>query len=186
LKTLVTRFVGLALAVTVAWPLASQADDQERKKAWTSVGSTGTLSRVDLDRVTFTGPSLALAPTTTGSVVARYNVVATDALFSVLGERTGTLLKVVYRDPGAGATVTAALFRSSLIDSGGTSQLVAFSSESFPQAPGIQENSVSTCVPHSFEFEHRAYHVEVTLTRAVGGPIPLLRAIQVTTVPCIL
>jgi hypothetical protein len=184
LKRLVAKTVGFTLACALAVPVASRADDKESLKPWTSVGSTGTLSAVDLDKVVMSGPLLSFASNASGTVVARYNVVANDALFSELGERPGIGLNVLYRDLGPGSSIAVTLFRSSLINSGGTIAVLSFNSEAFPQTTSTQWNGVSMC-GHQFDFAHNAYHIEVTMTRTAGAPSPFLRALQVAAVPCI-
>ena len=184
MKTPVAQSVGLALALTVAWPFASQADDLEPRKLWTSVGSTATLSRPDLDKVVFSGPSISFATGVAGQIVARYNVVATDGLLSEPNSRPGIGLTVLYGDQGAGSSFTATLIRTSIINEGASATVVSFNSDNFPQRTGIQLNHVGAC-RHRFNFDDNAYHIEVVMTRAVGAPTPLLKALQLTAIPCI-
>jgi hypothetical protein len=184
MNTLLTRSLGLTLALSAVLAVPSRADDQEFRKAWTSIGSAGSLNGWELDSAALNGPTLSFSVNGVGRMTAHYNVTAVDRLFSDIGERAGFRLDASYVDPGAGASLTVALIEDDLNSSAST-VLLSFNTNSFPQSFAVQRQSVSTCIPHVFDFDQKAYRVDVTFDRASGARTPSLRAVEVAVIPCI-
>ena len=188
MKTLTAPFFGWAIVLTLAGAVSVQADTFERNKAWTSVGSAGILTRPDLDKVRFDGPSLTFAAGQTGQVTVRYNVVAVDGLFAGIGDRMGFRLDLNYLDAVQwGSNVSARLLDVD-INGAGSHQLLTFNSENYPQVSRFQRQSVSTCMDYNFDFGERAIYLEVTIGRSAGtpgAPNPILRGLQVAPVACV-
>ena len=153
-------------------------------KVWTTVGSAGTLTQVDLAKVTLHGsiiqlgaevvstgggtattPALAAVQNTVQAVV-RYNLTPVDGLFL-----TGPFhyhLQIRFRNH-----IIARLMETDML-SGTERQLISFNSQSFPPQPGFQVQAVATPANSTvMDFVNKAYYVEATLiapATAVGSP----------------
>lgn len=184
---------------------------------WTTVGSAGTVDEADKDKVVFSGGTVAFPglilppgsvvtadtdagraasssaagqgqialPTTTTTATIRYNVVAVDGLFNAT-RAVGMRLR--FRDDGARAQVVARLIEHN-INTGVETTRLTFDSNTFAAANGYQVQATGEFHPAwSFDFDQKAYYVEVTLTRISGTTIfntgnPGLAIIQINTAP---
>lgn len=197
-----SRLLSLALLLSALLTTAL-ADDFPFQKAWTTVGSAGTVDEADRDKLVFQGanvgfreilpplPTIEAAeraqaenaqvqlPLETTHGTIRYNVVATDGLFQY-GACVGMQLR--FRDDGDRARVFARLIEVNLTTGAAVTRLT-FDSNAFPASNNFQTQSVGG--NFTFDFGEHAYYVEVTLTKVsspiviVGGGRPSLTAIQI-------
>lgn len=193
--------IALFLATTFAASATARADVDSWFKAWTTVGSAGTIDESSVGKLVMQGPIIAfpeilppergiastdsqafalpVQPETVSGTV-RYNVVATDGLFengSFLGMRSR------FRDDGNNAQVVLRLFEIN-ITTGATSLVLTLDSNDFPARANYQTQSVSTFVGNRINFLENAYYIEATLIQKrsaltpVGGGRPGLAVIQ--------
>lgn len=187
----------LLVTTTMATATSARADVDSWFKAWTTVGSAGTIDDASTAKLVMQGPtisfpeilppqrtdSLGLAlpiqlETVTGTV--RYNVVATDGLFEN-GAYLG--MKARLRDDGANAQVLLQLFEVN-IDTGATSLVMTLDSNSFAPNANYQTVGASAFVGNRINFQQNAYYIEATLIQkrptviAFGGGRPGIAVIQ--------
>ena len=189
---LASLLVLMVLVISASTTSAQLAD----VKSWSTAGSTGTASKVDLDKIVYSSGIVSF-PETPGSqlsskrrlalplqtiqAVVRYNVTAVERLFFP----SGRLCMVArFKDDGDRARVVLRLVQFNL-ETGNTATLLTLDSNSFPPQADFQANSASTDrVP--FDFAHNAYYVEATLTKlqpvgtSVGGGKPALALVVLT------
>jgi len=196
----ISLFLSLALLLTTTLVTATnaRADVDSWFKAWTTVGSAGTIDEADTGKLVMQGSTISfpelLPPerfsnelsfgfpvqTETVSATVRYNVVATDGLFengAFLGMRSR------FRDDGDRAQVILRLFEVN-IENGTTSLLLTLDSNNFAPSSSYQTNAVSTFVGNRINFQQNAYFIEATLIQKksaltpVGGGRPGIAVIQ--------
>jgi hypothetical protein len=189
----------LALTIALSTFLTGVlADDFVDRKAWTTVGSAGTVDEADADKVVFSGSVVAFPevlapptlqteanaqislPTVTTNATIRYNVTAVDGLF-MAGSHLG--MTVRFRDDGDWARVLVRLYEQDIY-TGLTALLLTFDSNASPASPNYQTNGVGSPYPHwSFDFNQKAYFIEATLTKtssaiSINGGKPGLAIIK--------
>jgi hypothetical protein len=178
-------------------PLAVSAQvipDHER--AWTTVGSAGTLDETSEGKVFFNrgvvqkGNTLVISGRSrieggveeTDSAVIRYNVTAVD------GMAQGSLIAMQIRflDHGASARVVAQLIEVD-IDSGPEATLLTFDSNTVTPKDGYRSVEVVECSKSPFDFTRKAYYIEATLTTStfVIPSAAGIEVIQIETSICI-
>src|SRR5262249_11149732 len=152
------------------------ADDFVHNKAWTTVGSAGTVDEADASKLVFQGSAvsfpeppttttqavreepnaLIILPTQTTSATIRYNVTAVDGLFEP-GNSLG--MTVRYRDDGGWAQVLIRLYEQDIY-TGATKLMLTFDSNAFATSPNYQTQSVGTVLPYpQFDFSQKAYFI---------------------------
>jgi len=178
----------LALTLTLCAALsaspAALADDFDYSKAWTTVGSAGTVDEADAGKLVFQGSVAAFPeilpplpteqtaqaesnaliplPTQTTTATIRYNVTAVDGLFAA-GNTLG--MTVRFRDDGGWAQVLIRLYEQDIY-TGATNLLLTFDSNAFTPSPNYQTQAVGVAVPYwSFDFNQKAYFIEATLSK---------------------
>jgi hypothetical protein len=177
----------LALSITLSTLLSTStgvlADDFVDRKAWTTVGSAGTVDEADTGKVVFSGSVVAfpeilppttsvqaeananaqiVLPTVTTTATIRYNVTAVDGLF-MPGSHLG--MTVRFRDDGDWARVQIRLYEQDIY-TGATGLLLSFDSNAFAASPNFQTTGVGNPLPFwSFNFDQKAYFIEATLTK---------------------
>jgi hypothetical protein len=183
----------LLVLVTSASTTSAQTTDA---KSWSTAGSTGTADKIDLNKIVYSNgivsfpetqgtqlspPGRLALPLQTLQAVVRYNVTAADGLFFP----SGRLCMVArFKDDGNRARVLLRLVQFNL-ESGTTTTLLTFDSNSFSPQPNFQANSVATD-RIGFDFAHNAYYVEATLTKQhplntpLGGGKPALAVVVLT------
>ncbi|MBL8190981.1 MAG: hypothetical protein JNK38_23385, partial [Acidobacteria bacterium] len=203
LSKTVSLFLSFALflASTLAASATARADVDSWFKAWTTVGSAGTIDEASTSKLVMQGATISFPeilppergiisadssafaiqiPQETVTGVVRYNVVATDGLFengSFLGMRSR------FRDDGNNAQVVLRLFEIN-ITTGATSLVLTLDSNDFPASANYQTQSVSTFVGNRINFLENAYYIEATLVQKrspltpIGGGRPGLAIIQ--------
>lgn len=189
----------LAIAATLSTFSTAQADDFVERKAWTTVGSAGTVDEKDIAKIVLQGSIVAFPeilpptqnaqaefsaqlalPTETTTATVRYNVTAVDGLFQQ-GSHLG--MTVRFRDDGDRARVLVRLYEQDIY-TGATALLLSFDSNGFNSSPFYQTQSVGTALPYwSFDFNQKAYFIEATLTKtsssiALNGGRPSLAIIK--------
>ena len=193
--------VALLLTTTLVNTSAARADVDAWLKAWTTVGSAGTIDEASTSKLVMQGATISFPeilppergiisadsaafaiqiPQETVTGVVRYNVVATDGLFE-----NGAFLgmKSRFRDDGNNAQVILRLFEVN-IDTGATSLVLTLDSNAFPASANYQTQSVSTFVGNRINFLENAYYIEATLVQKrspltpIGGGRPGLAVIQ--------
>ncbi len=202
----VSLFLSLALLLgtTLAASSTVRADVDSWFKAWTTVGSAGTIDEASTSKLVMQGstisfpeilpplPSDTLEPaerlgfaaaalpleTVTGTV--RYNVTATDGLFEN-GAYLGMRARI--RDNGDNAQVVLRLYEVN-IDTGATSPVLTLNSDSFTPSANYQTVGTSIFVGNRINFQQNAYYIEATLTQKrpqispIGGGKPGIAVIQ--------
>jgi len=194
-------FLALILAVSAALSTspAALADDFDYSKAWTTIGSAGTVDDADAGKLVFQGSAAAfpeilpplpskqaetnaefVLPTQTTTATIRYNVTAVDGLFAP-GNSLG--MTVRFRDDGGWAQVLLRLYEQDIY-TGATNLLLTFDSNAFTPSPNYQTQSVGVPVPYwSFDFNQKAYFIEATLSKtsniiSINGGRPGLAIIK--------
>ncbi len=192
----------LALSAALSTSPAALADDFVYNKAWTTVGSAGTVDDADTGKLVFQGSAVSfpeilpplpttqaakaefsagiILPTQTTSATIRYNVTAVDGLFQP-GAELG--MTVRYRDDGGWAQVLIRLYEQDIY-TGATKLMLTFDSNAFLPSPNYQTQGVG--VPLSapqFDFNEKAYFIEATLSKtssviSVNGGNPGLAIIK--------
>lgn len=195
--------IALLLATTLAASSTVRADVDSWFKAWTTVGSAGTIDEASTGKLVMQGatisfpeillplPTDTLEPaersgfaaalpleTITGTV--RYNVTATDGLFEN-GAYLGMRARI--RDDGDRAQVVLRLYEVN-IDTGVTLPVLTLNSDSFTPSANYQTVGTSIFVGNRINFQQNAYYIEATLTQKrpqvspIGGGRPGIAVIQ--------
>jgi hypothetical protein len=174
----------LSLSAVLSTSPAALADDFVHNKAWTTVGSAGTVDEADAGKLVYQGSAVSfpeilpplptaqtaqaesnapiILPTETTRATIRYNVTAVDGLFA---QGCGLGMTVRFRDDGGWAQVFIRLFEQD-ISTGATKLLLTFDSNTFLPSPNYQTQSVSNGDrSFSFDFSQKAYFIEATLTK---------------------
>lgn len=160
----------LSILVVGAMPLFAQTTYD-----WSMVGSTGTVDPSSAGYA-FGGPTLKFAPSTIGTIVARYPVTNT------YGNGFGTTppwiyLILAYSNNSASSTVSARLMRVDKC-SGDEEQMCSINGGNTSGA-----SACSHCLfnPGELDFANNAYYVEVTITRSNTSATPLVHSVAVGT-----
>ena len=189
----------LLAACLLLSPVVASAETPDGDRFWTTVGSAGTLDEKSEGKVFFNRAvvqkgdriliSQARQPRADGSVeetdsaVIRYNVTAVDGLFG--GSFIG--MQIRFLDEGVSARVVAELIEVDLF-TGAEVTLLTFDSDAVPSASGYQVGEVSECLKRTdpFDFVHKAYYIEATLTTSalVTPSAAGIEVIQVQATPC--
>jgi len=167
-----------------AWEMI---DMEDKFKAWTTVGSAGTLDHTDLAKVSLhqsvvqlgvellPPPPVAHNAATAGlfsaavptqQAVVRYNVTPVDGMFPAVTPAFAWALRLRYR-----GRVTARWIEVDLA-TGTETQLVQFDSNAFPASQSFQVQAAFTAF-RPVDFVKKAYYVEATLVAPlliVGHP----------------
>lgn len=196
LKT-INWFLSLALLLTTVLinTSAARADDDVWLKAWTTVGSAGTIDEADTGKLVLSGSTVAFPellppistafalvnpfPLETVTAVVRYNVVATDNL---LEGGTNLGLRSRFRDDGNNAQVVLRLIEVN-IQTGASAVVLTLDSNNFSPDANYQTQSVSTPIGSRMNFLENAYFIEATLIQkkspiALFGGKPGISVIQ--------
>jgi hypothetical protein len=180
------RNIKLAVCLLFCALGSAQAQTTDGNKMWTTVGSTGTLDKNDVSKVSLghsivqigialagnmpVAQNLSVLPTFTESAVVRYNVTPVDGLFNpppVSAPNTqGVHLQLRYL--AVRAQVIAKLIEVDLATGVETTRLTFNSSDSaFPPVDGYHFQQVGECPPSwGFDFKLKAYYIEATLTHS--------------------
>jgi hypothetical protein len=192
----------LALSAALSTSPAALADDFVHNKAWTTVGSAGTVDEADAGKLVFQGSAVSfpeilpplpttqatqaesnsriILPTQTTSATIRYNVTAVDGLFEA-GSELG--MTVRFRDDGGWAQVLVRLYEQDIY-TGATNLLLTFDSNAFIPSPNYQTQGVGVALPYpQFDFSQKAYFIEATLSKtssviSINGGNPGLAIIK--------
>lgn len=179
--------LALLLTATLANTSVARADDFYWLKAWTTVGSAGTVDEADAGKIVLQGSTIGFPeilpptkqqsafevglPLETVTAVVRYNVVATDNL---LEGGTNLGLRSRFRDDGNNAQVILRLIEVN-IETGASSIVLTLDSNAFTANTNYQAQSVSTFIGNRMDFFQNAYFIEATLIQkrspiaAIGG-----------------
>ena len=166
--------LALLLTATLASTSAVRADVDYWLKAWTTVGSAGTIDEADTGKLVLQGSTVAFPelstttqqsafavgfPLETVTAVVRYNVVATDGLFEA-GTHLG--MRSRFRDDGNNAQVILRLIEVN-IETGASSVVLTLDSNAFTANANYQTQSVATFIGSRINFQENAYFIEATL-----------------------
>ena len=198
--------IALLLTTTLVANSTVRADVDSWFKAWTTVGSAGTIDEASTSKLVMSGAYInfpdilsplptdtfepaerlssaavsAAAPLETVTATVRYNVVATDGLFEN-GAYLGMRARI--RDDGDRAQVVLRLYETN-IDTGVTLPVMTLNSDSFTPSNNYQTVGTSTFVGNRINFQQNAYYIEATLTKKqsaltpIGGGRPGIAVIQ--------
>jgi hypothetical protein len=185
----------LLLTATLANTSVARADTDYWLKAWTTVGSAGTVDEADTDKIVLQGSTIGFPellpptrqqsafevglPLETVTAVVRYNVVATDGLFeggNYLGMRSR------FRDDGNNAQVILRLIEVN-IETGASAVVLTLDSNAFTANANYQTQGVSAFIGSRINFHDNAYFIEATLIQkrssvALFGGRPGISVIQ--------
>jgi hypothetical protein len=170
--------LSLLLTATLANTSTARADDFAWLKAWTTVGSAGTVDEADLNKVRLQGSTIQfpeiLPPTTditfaqglpipleTVTATVRYNVVATDNLFD---NGTHLAMRSRFRDDGNNAQVIMRLIEVNIL-TGASAVILTLDSNNFTANANYQTEYVSTFIGNRINFLDNAYFIEATLVQ---------------------
>ena len=187
--------VALLLTTTLVNTSAARADVDAWLKAWTTVGSAGTIDEADTGKLVLSGSTVAfpellppvlepfaftpILPLETVTATVRYNVVATDNLFEG-GTHLG--LRSRLRDDGNNAQVILRLIEVNIL-TGASAVILTLDSNNFAANANYRTESVSTFIGNRINFLENAYFIEATLIQkrspvAVFGGKPGISVIQ--------
>lgn len=194
--------IALLLSTTIMASTSARADVDSWFKAWTTVGSAGTIDEADTGKLVMQGSTIAFPellgplptdnfperttaaaipfPEQTVTATVRYNVVATDGLFEN-GAYLG--MKARLRDDGDRAQVVLRLYEVN-IDTGATSLVMTLDSNTFAPSSNYQTVGASVFVGNRINFLQNAYYIEATMVQkkssivAFGGGRPGIAVIQ--------
>lgn len=207
LSKTVSLFLSIAILLTATLAASStvRADVDSWFKAWTTVGSAGTIDESSTSKLVMSGSTISfpeiLSPlptdtfepaerlgfaaaalpleTVTGTV--RYNVTATDGLFEN-GAYLGMRARI--RDDGDRAQIVLRLYEVN-IDTGATVPVLTLNSDSFTPSANYQTVGTSIFVgSNRINFQQNAYYIEATLTQKrpqispIGAGRPGIAVIQ--------
>lgn len=194
----------LLVATTMTTATTARADVDSWFKAWTTVGSAGTIDESSTGKLIMQGSTIsfpeilpplptdtfepltdhsafaAAIPLETVTATVRYNVVATDGLFEN-GAWLG--MKSRLRDNGDRAQVVLRLYEVN-IDTGATSLVMTLDSNSFTPSGNYQTVGASVFVGNRINFLQNAYYIEATMIQKrlqispIGGGRPGIAVIQ--------
>lgn len=197
-KNFLNCFLSLALLLTatLANTSTARADDFSWLKAWTTVGSAGTIDEADTGKLVLSGSTIAFPeilppvltpaavqpfplPTETVTATVRYNVVATDNLFD---NGSHLALRSRFRDDGNNAQVFMRLIEVNIL-TGASSVILTLDSNNFTANANYRTEYVSTFIGNRINFLDNAYFIEATLiqkrsTIALFGGKPGISVIQ--------
>ncbi len=188
--------LALLLTATLANTSVARADTDYWLKAWTTVGSAGTVDEADTGKIVLQGSTIGFPepstttqqsafaiglPLETVTAVVRYNVVATDGLFEA-GTHLG--MRSRFRDDGNNAQVILRLIEVN-IETGASSLILTLDSNAFTANANYQTQSVSTFIGNRINFQENAYFIEATLIQkrspiSVFGGKPGISVIQLS------
>jgi hypothetical protein len=197
----------LTLSAILSTSPAALADDFVHNKAWTTVGSAGTVDEADTGKLVFQGSAVSFPelvstiptapitqaakaeasavfplPTQTTTATIRYNVTAVDGLFEP-GSELG--MTVRYRDDGGWAQVLVRLYEQDIY-TGATRLMMTFDSNAFAPSPYYQTQGVGVTLSYpQFDFSQKAYFIEASLTKtssliSINGGNPGLAIIKLS------
>jgi hypothetical protein len=196
---ILNSFLSLALLLTATLVNTStaRADDFSWLKAWTTVGSAGTIDEADTGKLVLSGSTVAFPsilspfplertadiaqpiPLETVTATVRYNVVATDNLFD---NGTHLAMRSRFRDDGNNAQVVMRLIEVNIL-TGASSVILTLDSNNFTANANYHTEYVSTFIGNRINFLDNAYFIEATLTQkkspiAAFGGRPAISVIQ--------
>jgi uncharacterized repeat protein (TIGR01451 family) len=131
---------------------------------WTTAGNSGaTEDKSNPTRPSYTNFTAAANPGSPGgNYILRYNITATGNLTD--SGAPATILRVRYRDEGAGSRVVVRIMQANI--NGGSTQIgTLFDSDNFTPASGYQMQEIAMPTL-TFDFSQNIYWLEVTLTKA--------------------
>ena len=172
-----SKWVSLLLilaTITAGIPSAAYSLQGIRQRAWTTVGSAGTVDVPDLPFVAFDGPVASLIANAPdySSVDIRYNVLPVEGLYRFPDPTWARYsLDVRYRDEvNAASAIKKApeitvlvMLKSMKLSTGAVTTLLTFNSNDFAAAPGFQRQHSQSDF-FIFEFNENAYWIEAQLT----------------------
>ena len=199
MRTSKARWILLA-ACFLLFPLAASAETPDWQRAWTTVGSAGTIDEDSEGEVLFDGAvvqkgdALVIGKARTGrqllggveetdSAVIRYNVTAVDGMFG----GPDSEMKIRFRADGKNARVVARLIELD-IDTGAEVTRLTFDSANAPVQSGYQTHEVFDCRgfgDEAFDFMQKAYYIEATLTTdSFAASVAAIEVIRVRATVC--
>jgi hypothetical protein len=177
-RWLVAGLLTAVLAAALVLTDASRGEADSHSPIFTAAGSTGIVDEADQGAVKFTGAKASVkgsAVGQNGTVVLRYNVVATEDI------EGSPYLGASFNDEGSNGNIVAKLKLLSQT-TGTTETLLTLDSNSSPT--GYQTAAVSDCNLSYFSFATNAYFVEVRLERSNLDNNVQIAGLRVDGNPC--
>jgi hypothetical protein len=200
--------IGIVVCFLFLAANGAQAQLEDIKKAWTTIGSAGTVDETDVNKVFFDRsivqmghvlitPSASsikkrgVVSQQTLSAVVRYNLTPVNAFFVQCIENfpcpaIGMSLRYLAVD---GGKVVAKLIEVDF-DTGTESTLLTFNSSLFSASNSYHTKGVHRCGTFHkppFDFQKKGYYIEATLTARAAvavGSAAGIQMIKVTTAAC--
>lgn len=179
------RPIALAVCFVLSALTGAQAQTPDNDRAWTTIGSAGTVDEADVSKVFFEKSKVQMGHVLviqsgakkgriitprTQSAVIRYNVTAVDGLLTPMPpcrpeKCIGAQLTLRFIADGLGARVVAKLIEVNLATGAETVRLSIDSAVSAP-GKGYKTDSIQpACIATwRFDFQQKAYYIEATLT----------------------
>jgi hypothetical protein len=191
MERIVNQFIVIGIAAVCLGPTTAslKADDIDTlQKAWTAVGSTGSLDAASLSiaKLNDTGSIAIQSSVRSGVVTARYNVTAVDGIHNPFGADDTICLWASVRANSSAARVRLRLTQVPWapnpnvvlgeIDSGAGFNDTAYH---VMQNCAIHQPGTSTGIP-SFGFFLRAYFIQAELTKTAPDGNPGLKVLALS------
>jgi hypothetical protein len=203
------RHVALAVCFVLSVVSGAQAQTPDNDRAWTTIGSAGSVDEADVSKVFFENSKVQMGQIPviqvgakkrriigqqTQSAVIRYNVTAVDGLFTPMpGCRTelcpGPQLSFRYIADGPSARVVVKLIEVDLATGVEAVRLTIDSAVSSPGKGYRTDFGAPACDARwRFDFKKKAFYIEARLTTnslAAVGSVAGIQMIKIDFVDCL-
>lgn len=173
--------LALGLALTAGSALA-QAD-----RSWISIGSAGAYTPAESSRVEFSGNWARMpAALSSGSVTLRYNITPVESLFPAGFGLQNHALGMRFLDNGGSGRVQMRLrsyAKSELSSAWTVTTHETLDSDLLAASSSARDHW--RCIGHSFNFEDRAYYIEVTLSKTAAAGLAQVGAVWLKPTGCL-
>jgi hypothetical protein len=176
------RPLSLVFYLLILTLASAHAQTPEKDRIWTTIGSAGTVDVADVGKVFFDKSKVQMGRVAViqgavnkrraivgqlQSAVIRYDVTAVDGLFRPIVPSFGPQLTLRYLDTGPNARVVAKVVEVDLAN-GAETVFLTFDSNGSPAGTNYQTDLTQPrCAGWRFDFQHKAYYIEATLTTSV-------------------
>ena len=203
------RHIALAVCFALSAFAGAQAQTPDIDRAWTTIGSAGSVDEADVGKVFFENSKVQMGRVPvigrvakqrriigqqTQSAVIRYNVTAVDALFTPMpGCRPescpGPQLTFRFIADGPGARVVVKLIEVDLATGAEAARLSIDSAVSSPGTGYRTDRAQPACTAlWRFDFTKKAFYVEATLTTSslpIAGSAAGIQMIKIGFADCL-
>lgn len=176
------RPAGLALALAIcAGGAAAQVE-----RSWISIGTAGAYAPAESSRLEFSGNWARVpAAVSSGSVTLRYNITPVDGLFPAGPGLPTFALGMRMLDNGASGRVLMRLRSYAKNDDTGVWGITTHETvDSNSVAASAAAHDYWRCIGQTFNFDDRAYFIEVTLSKTAAAGLAQVGAVWIKPTGC--